>query len=174
LDNFWAAFLFIQGACLGSFANVVIYRLPAGKSVVHPRSRCPSCQKMIAWYDNIPILSWFFLGGKCRHCKIKFSPRYALVEALMAFTFLALYYKVGLSWLLLEYCIFAFALITACFIDIDHMILPDVFTLSGIVIGLTGALANPEREFMPAVYGFLLGSGRHLFCFSQTRGYGRW
>jgi leader peptidase (prepilin peptidase)/N-methyltransferase len=77
----------------------------------------------------------------------------------MAFTFLALYYKVGMSWLLLEYCIFAFALITACFIDIDHMILPDVFTLSGIVIGLAGALANPEREFLPALYGVLLGGG---------------
>jgi leader peptidase (prepilin peptidase) / N-methyltransferase len=154
-----AVYIFIFGALLGSFANVVIYRLPKNESVVKPRSHCFSCGKMVAWYDNIPILSWFLLRGRCRHCQAKFSFRYVFVELLMAVTFLALYLKVGMCWLLLEYLIFAFGLITASFIDFDHMILPDVFTLSGIVLGLLGGLINPEREFMPSVLGVLIGGG---------------
>lgn len=151
--------MFFLGACLGSFANVIVYRLPRGESVVRPRSRCQSCQAKIAWYDNIPIMSWFLLRGKCRRCRARFSLRYALVEFLMATTFAGLYYKFGASWLLLEYCIFAFGLITASFIDFDHMILPDEFTLSGIALGLVGAFFNPEREFLPALGGVLLGGG---------------
>lgn len=138
---------------------MVIYRLPRGESVVKPRSRCQKCQINIAWYDNIPIFSWFFLRGKCRRCRSSFSIRYPLVELLTAITFAGLYYKVGVSWLLLEYCIFTFALITASFIDFDHMILPDEFTLSGIVIGLVGSFLNPERDFLPALGGVLLGGG---------------
>lgn len=148
------------GSCLGSFANVVIYRLPLGQSVVTPRSRCMKCQKAIAWYDNIPIFSWFILRGRCRHCGVKYSFRYAFVELLTGTVFAALFLKVGISWLLLEYLIFAFCLITVTMIDFDHMILPDVFTLSGIVIGLVGSLLNPERQFWPdALGGVLLGGG---------------
>ena len=143
----------------GSFANVVIYRLPKGESVVKPRSYCYSCKKQVAWYDNIPVLTWFILRGKCRHCDAKFSIRYPIVEFLMGSLFAALYFHLGLSWTLLEYIIFGFALLTACIIDLDHMILPDEFTLSGIVIGLLGAALNPEREFMPAFWGVLIGGG---------------
>ena len=151
--------LFIFGAIFGSFANVVIYRMPEGKSIVKPGSHCYSCNKPVAWHDNIPIVSWFLLRGKCRNCEAKFSPRYALVEFLMGALFCGLFFWHGWSWTLLEHCIFIFGLVTASFIDFDHMILPDEFTLSGIVIGLIGAALIPAREFMPALWGVLVGGG---------------
>lgn len=156
---FTSLMFFLLGAIFGSFANVVILRLPAGQSVVSPRSRCPKCEKAISWYDNIPILSWLALRGRCRTCSVSISWRYPLVEFLMAITFAGLYLYVGWSWTLLEYLIFAFGLIVVTFIDFDHMILPDVFTLSGIVIGLLGSVLNPERDFWPALGGVLMGGG---------------
>ena len=147
------------GALWGSFANVVILRLPAGKSVVSPRSQCPHCGSLIRWFDNIPILSWLILRAKCRKCKAAISWRYPLVELIMSVLFLLAYVKLGWSWTLLEYLIFIFGLVTVSFIDFDHMILPDQFTLGGIVVGLLGAALNPEREFMPALWGVLLGGG---------------
>lgn len=157
LVNEFLAFIF--GLLWGSFANVVIYRLPNGESVVTPRSRCPKCQTMIAWYDNIPVFSWLFLRGKCRKCKTPISARYPFVEFLTGAIFAAVVHRYGISWLTLEYIIFCWGLIVVSFIDFDHMILPDVFTLSGIVIGLIGAAINPEREFMAAVWGVVLGGG---------------
>ena len=157
----WAETLFmgVLGLLLGSFANVVILRLPLGQSVVKPRSRCPKCLKTIAWYDNVPVFSWVILRGRCRACGRRISPRYPLVEALTAVTFAAIHARYGTSWLTLEYSIFAWSLIVCSFIDFDHMILPDVFTLSGVVIGLIGAALNPDREFLPALAGVLLGGG---------------
>lgn len=150
---------FLFGAIWGSFANVVIYRLPRGESVVTPRSRCPQCQSLIPWYLNIPLFSWILLRGRCAQCKAAIPWRYPLVELLMGFVFAAIFFRYGLSLLTLEYLIFAFGLITASFIDLDHMILPDRFTLSGIVIGLLGAWLNPERAFLDALLGVLLGGG---------------
>lgn len=152
-------FFFALGAIFGSFGNVIIYRLPKDESVVKPRSYCYSCKTPIKWYDNIPIFSWFILRGKCRHCGAKFSFRYSLVELLMAGLFVLSYHYVGLSWSLLEYLIFIFGLVVCTFIDLDHMILPDEFTLSGIVIGLVGAALNPHREFLDALFGVLMGGG---------------
>lgn len=152
-------FVFLLGSCLGSFANVVIYRLPKGESVVTPRSRCGSCLKQIAWFDNIPILSWFILRGKCRNCKAAYSFRYPLVELIMGFLFLLTFQKYQISAFTLEYFIFIFGLVTVTFIDFDHMILPDVFTLSGIVIGLVGAVLNPDRIFLEALAGVVFGGG---------------
>lgn len=153
------AVLFIFGLLWGSFANVVILRLPKGESVVRPRSRCPNCTKAIAWYDNIPVLSWLILRGACRNCSQKISPRYPIVELITGILFAAVYYKYGWSWLTLEYIVFVWSLVVVSFIDLDHMILPDVFTLSGIVIGLMGAVLNPERELLSAVAGVLMGGG---------------
>lgn len=153
------AVLFVLGLLWGSFGNVVIHRLPLKESVVLPRSRCPKCGKPIAWYDNLPVLSWLFLGGRCRACKARISARYPFVELLTGLTFAAIYARYGYSWLTLEYLIFAWGLIVVSFIDIDHMILPDVFTLSGIVIGLIGAALNPERSFYSALAGMLMGGG---------------
>lgn len=151
--------VFVLGALWGSFANVVIYRLPKNLSVVRPRSHCNACKKMIAWYDNIPLFSWFILRGKCRHCGARFSIRYVLVEWLMAILFGCVYLKVGWSYLLLEYLILVFGLVTVSFIDFDNMILPDEFTLGGIAVGLIGAALNPERHFLPALWGVILGGG---------------
>ena len=148
-----------MGAIFGSFANVVIYRLPKEESIVLPGSHCYSCKKPVKWYDNIPILSWFVLRGHCRHCGAKFSFRYPLVEFIMAALFALSYFYVGWSISLAEYLVFIFGLVVCTFIDLDHMILPDEFTLSGIVIGLVGAYINPQREFLDALLGMLMGGG---------------
>lgn len=157
-DAFYV-FFFVLGAIFGSFGNVIIYRLPREESVVKPRSYCYSCKTPIKWYDNIPILSWFILRGKCRHCGAKFSFRYPLVEIITGVLFAMSYHYAGISWNLLEYLIFIFGLVVCTFIDLDHMILPDEFTLSGIVIGLVGAALNPQREFLDAFFGVLMGGG---------------
>jgi leader peptidase (prepilin peptidase)/N-methyltransferase len=154
-----AIVFFIFGLLLGSFGNVVIYRMPAGKSVVTPRSHCQNCGKMVVWYDNIPIFSWLLLKGKCRFCSVKISARYPLVELLMGILFAAVFLKVGWTWTLVEYLIFVFFGVVSSFIDLDHFILPDLFTLGGIVLGLLGAVFNPEREFMSAFLGVLVGGG---------------
>lgn len=156
---FGSILLFILGALFGSFGNVVIYRLPKGESVIHPRSRCQKCFKAVAWYDNIPIFSWFILRGRCRHCQTPYSIRYPLVELLMALGFMLAFQSTGWSWTLVEYLIFVFGLVVCSFIDFDHMILPDVFTLSGIVLGLLGAALNPERSFWEAFWGVMMGGG---------------
>jgi leader peptidase (prepilin peptidase)/N-methyltransferase len=157
----WAEifFIFWFGAIWGSFSNVVIYRMPKGESVVTPRSRCPSCSNPIQWYDNIPIISWLILRGKCRKCSAKISARYPLVEFLTGLIFALIFLKYGHQWVTLEYLVFAWGLITVSFIDLDLMILPDKFTLPGIVLGLAGAALNPEREFWPALAGMLMGGG---------------
>jgi len=159
LSELYPFFIFIYGALLGSFANVIIYRWPKNESIVTPRSKCPHCQKSILFYDNIPIFSWIFLRGKCRHCQVKISIRYPLVELTMAVVFLVIYLFVGESWNLLEYLIMAFGLVTASFIDIDHFLLPDVITLPGIIIGLVGAFLNPNRLFLDSILGVLVGGG---------------
>lgn len=150
---------FVLGAIFGSFANVIIYRLPEGLSIVKPGSHCYSCKAPVRWYDNIPIFSWFILRGRCRKCQAKFSIRYPIVELLTAVLFALCYHYAGYSWSLIEYLIFIFGLVVCTFIDLDHMILPDEFTLSGIVIGLVGAALNPQRDFLEALLGMLMGGG---------------
>lgn len=152
-------FLFVFGAILGSFANVIIYRMPRGESVVYPGSRCTSCGTAIRWYHNIPIFAWFWLRGRCASCGAGFSFRYPFVEFLMASLFAGAGYVLHGQWMLVEALIFIFGLVTVSFIDIDHMILPDKFTLSGIVIGLIGAALNPERSIIDALLGVILGAG---------------
>lgn len=158
-DTFFYVVFFLFGAIFGSFGNVIIYRLPKGESVVKPRSYCYSCKTQVKWYDNIPIFSWFILRGKCRKCGAKFSIRYPMVELLTGVLFALSFHYAGFSWNLVEYLIFVFGLVVCTFIDIDHMILPDEFTLSGIVIGLVGAALNPHREFLDALWGVLMGGG---------------
>ena len=153
-----AAFFFF-GLLFGSFANVLIWRIPRGESWAMSRSRCPNCSQQIAWYDNIPLVAYALLRGKCRQCHSPIAWRYPLVEVLMGAGFAGLYWHLGWSWTLLEDLVFLFGLVTVSFIDFDHMILPDVFTLSGIVIGLIGAWLNPEREFMPSLIGVVVGGG---------------
>lgn len=134
LQVYFGALFAILGACVGSFLNVVIYRLPAGKSVVRPRSQC-RCGAPVAWYDNIPVLSWFILRGRCRVCGQAFSIRYPFVEALTAVLFVACWqvggWPVGLVWMA-----FAGLMLPAAFIDLDTMELPDVFTIGGFLLGV--------------------------------------
>ncbi len=151
--------VFLFGALWGSFANVVVSRLPENKSVVLPRSHCPKCKYFIPWYLNIPLFSWILLRGRCKNCGVNIPVRYFVLEFTMGFFFAAFYQRYGYSFLTLEYFLFSFGLITASFIDLDHMILPDEFTLSGIVIGLIGAALNPDRVFMDSLLGVLLGGG---------------
>lgn len=137
--------VFVIGACIGSFLNVVIYRMPAGKSVVRPRSQC-KCGKFIAWYDNIPILSWFILRGKCRDCGEKFSFRYPAIELGTALLFLGLWnvgdFPVGLVWI-----VFAGMMIPAAFIDLDTMEIPDSFSIGGFIVGILFS------ALVPALHG---------------------
>ena len=157
--NFLVLFFgFIFGACFGSFANVLIYRMPANISILG-RSFCQRCQNTIPWHQNIPLISYFLLKGKCAKCHGTFSVRYPFVEFLMGFLFALTIYYYGLTWTTLEYLILIFGLVTASFIDFDHMILPDEFTLGGLALGLLGALLNPERNFIDALFGVLFGGG---------------
>lgn len=154
----WAIYFFVFGSIFGSFANVLIYRMQQEEPLnLIKGSYCPQCRYSIPFYLNIPILSWFLLRGRCQKCKAPFSFRYPLVEFLMATFFALLFIHVGWKWFLLELLIFAFGLIVVSFIDFDQMILPDSFTLSGIVLGLLGAGLNSERSFLDAFLGAFLG-----------------
>lgn len=133
----------IFGAVIGSFLNVVIHRVPLEESVVFPNSRCPSCGAVIAFYDNIPVISWMLLGAKCRGCREPISFRYPAVELLTAALFVAVAWHDGLSVALLFDLVFVSALIALMFIDAAHQILPDVITLPGIVFALVARITIP-------------------------------
>ncbi len=158
-QEFWLGLFFVLGLCFGSFANVIIYRLPEGLSVVRPGSRCSHCKTPLRWFHNIPVFSWVFLRARCGFCKTKISWRYPLVELLGGVLFAMCFYHAGWSLTLIELLLFSFGLLVVSFIDFDHYILPDVFTLSGIVLGLLGSLINPDRSFMSALGGVLMGGG---------------
>jgi leader peptidase (prepilin peptidase)/N-methyltransferase len=138
-----AAFAFVLGATIGSFLNVCIYRLPRDLSVNEPRrSFCPHCKATIPWYQNLPIVSWLALRGRCASCGATISPRYLLVEILTGCAFLALWLKFGLP-LAPAYALFAALLIVATFIDFEHYIIPDEITLGGAVTGIVLSAALP-------------------------------
>ena len=147
--------IFLFGLAFGSFLNVCIYRLPRGLSVVAPRSACPTCKKQIAFYDNLPVLSWFLLGGRCRHCKEKISPRYWVIELLTALLFLACYQYFGPTLSTLKYCVFSFLLLGLIFTDAETKLLPDAMTLPGLALGLIFSLLVPVNDlasqFLPGV-----------------------
>lgn len=175
-----AIFVFLFGLIIGSFLNVCISRLPAGKSVVRPRSRCPKCGKHIKPYDNIPVLSYFFLAGKCRNCKARISPVYPAVELLTGLLFFACYLMFGDSILTLKWVAFSAILVVLIFTDWRERILPDAVNFTGLGIALilsffvrpedgTAAwLANrifdfpppaPVISFSDALIGAAVGSG---------------
>jgi len=150
-----ASSIFLFGLAFGSFLNVCIYRLPRGLSVVTPRSACPSCEQPIAFYDNLPVLSWLFLGGRCRHCREKISPRYLTIELLTGLLFLACYWYFGLTLSTLKYCAFAFLLLGLIFTDAETKLLPDKMTLPGLALGLILSLLVPVNDlasqFLPGM-----------------------
>lgn len=148
---FVAAF-FLFGLVFGSFLNVCIYRMPRELSVVRPRSACPACGTPIAAYDNIPVLSWIVLRGKCRHCKAAISPRYTAVELATAILFVAGYFEAGTAAEALKLCALSFLMIGLIFTDAETKLLPDLLTKPGIALGLSFSLLVPVEG--PARYVF--------------------
>ncbi|WP_305044327.1 prepilin peptidase [Geoalkalibacter sp.] len=155
-------FSFILGAVIGSFLNVCIYRIPAGFSVVSPGSRCPQCEAAIRWYQNIPILSWIFLRGRCAKCRVPISVRYPLVEALTGGLFALVLWKFGLHGVTPVYWLMTASLIVITFIDLDHQIIPDVISLPGIVVGFVCSFAVPWMSWTDSLLGILIGGGSLL------------
>ncbi|MBI5874792.1 MAG: prepilin peptidase [Deltaproteobacteria bacterium] len=143
---------------VGSFLNVCIHRLPGGKSIVFPPSSCPHCNAAIAFYDNIPIISYIVLLGRCRQCKSPISPRYPLVEFLTGFFSVLLLKTFGFSIEFPVYFVFAASLIVITFIDLQHQIIPDVISLPGIVVGFLVSCFLPHGILNSAI-GILAGGG---------------
>jgi leader peptidase (prepilin peptidase)/N-methyltransferase len=149
--------VFVFGAVIGSFLNVCIYRIPRSKSIVKPNSFCPKCEKPIEFYDNIPIVSYILLGGKCRHCSTKISKRYPFIELLTAILYLIFYRKLGLTFELFVTLLFVTLLMAITFIDLDFQIIPDVLSIGGLVAGLVLAIFRPMLSYLDPKFGFLDG-----------------
>src|SRR5918994_353152 len=130
----WLVYAFVIGACIGSFLNVVIYRLPLGQSIVSPPSRCPQCDSRLAWFDNIPIAGWLLLGGRCRRCRNPISIQYPIVELITALSFVLVVWLTPPGLLLVTRLLLVCILIALFGIDLEHQILPNSITLPGIVI----------------------------------------
>jgi len=149
----------VFGALVGSFLNVCIFRLPKEESIVWPGSHCPHCKNAIKFYDNIPVVSYFLLRGRCRYCKGSISLQYPLVEGITALSSLFLIIKFGPSLSYLVYFAFVSALIVITVIDLYHQIIPDVISLPGIGVGLLVSLIIPQITFSNSLIGVLLGGG---------------
>ncbi len=174
---FWSVLFFVLGAIIGSFLNVCIYRLPREKSIVTPGSSCTLCGTPISFYDNIPIISYLILRGRCRHCKAVISGRYVVVELLTALLYAALFSIYGFSIELAVVLLFASLLIVISFIDLEFRIIPDILSLGGVIAGLVLSLfrssipvsfpsLQPSIPYLskwpallPALVGVLLGGG---------------
>jgi leader peptidase (prepilin peptidase)/N-methyltransferase len=146
---FFYIVLGVVGAIIGSFLNVVIHRLPREESIVLPSSKCPSCGTAIAFYDNVPVLSYLMLGGRCRKCKTGISARYPAVEALTALLYVATAWHDGLSIALPFDLVFVTAVTALLFIDAEHMILPNAITYPGMVFALIARVAIPYLAGTP-------------------------
>src|SRR4030043_604838 len=155
----WHIVSIIFGALVGSFLNVCIFRLPKKESIIWPGSHCPHCKKPIKFYDNIPLISYMLLMGKCRYCKNPISFQYPLVEGTTALCSLFLIMKFGPSLGYLFYFALVAALIVITVIDLYHQIIPDVISLPGIGVGLIASLILPQNTFLNSLIGVLLGGG---------------
>lgn len=160
-------FIFFIGAAIGSFLNVVIYRIPAGKSLLYPPSQCPVCAHKLGWTENVPIVGWLRLGGRCLHCKTPISPRYPIVEAITGILFLSVYWHYGISLQAIAYAALLCWLLALSAIDLDTMTLPNSLTQSALVVGLgfqvaiawqtTGSTAGVARGLAVGIGAAVLG-----------------
>jgi len=171
VDPLLAAASVLMGLIFGSFLNVCVYRLPRSLSVLNPRwSACPHCQAPIAFYDNIPVLSWLLLRGRCRKCQQPISPRYLLLELLTAGLFLACAWHFGPTLAMLKYCTLAFLLVGLIFTDAETKLLPDKLTLTGLGLGILFSLFVPVNDlasqFLPGVVSVPLDSNLSARLFS--------
>lgn len=153
---FIETFVVFLGACIGSFLNVCIVRLPKEQSVISPGSHCMTCQKPVAWFDNIPLLSYLALGGKCRYCKTRYSVRYFFIELLTAFAFWGFYKVFGFTALTAAYWVMVSGFIVATFVDFEYRIIPDEVSIGGMFAGLALSL------FIPEMHGLLAHSGQWM------------
>jgi len=156
--TFWLVLAGLLGACIGSFLNVVIYRLPLGQSLVTPPSRCPKCGYRLKFYDNIPVFGWLLLGGRCRACKNRISIQYPIVELITAVLCVIVVWVTPPGPLLVSRLLLLFILIALFGIDLEHQILPNSITLPGIVAGLLLSTIAPPG-LRDAVIGTVLGGG---------------
>ncbi len=152
-------FVFIFGACIGSFLNVCIYRIPENNSIVTPGSFCPVCKQSIPFYCNIPILSYVFLKGRCKFCHNPISIRYPFIETLTGIFAVLLFYKFGIGLTMVYWFVFISVLITISFIDIDHQIIPDIISLPGILIFASSFYFLPEMTIKDTILGIFAGGG---------------
>lgn len=152
-------FVFFVGCCVGSFLNVCIYRLPRDLSIILPGSHCPQCQTPIRSYDNIPLVSYLLLGGRCRKCGAKISWGYPMVEALTGVLAIALYLRFGLTLHFFSLFAFAASLVAITFIDLEHRIIPDIISLPGIFSGALIAIWAPWIGLRDSLIGILIGGG---------------
>lgn len=159
-------YIFGIGALVGSFLNVLIYRLPKNRNFVTGRSHCPACDALIAWYDNIPILSFVILQGKCRHCRGAISIRYPLVELISAAFFLLAFQLYGLSIQTAIVSLFFCLLFVVTVIDFQHYIIPDAITIPGMILGLAAAFVNPAVRPLDSLLGLVAG-GASLFLLAM-------
>lgn len=146
------------GAIVGSFLNVCIYRLPIGKSIVFPASACPGCGREISWFENVPIVSWLALRGRCRTCRAPIGIRYPIIEAIAAAMFAAAWWYYGPTPLLVSRLIFGCALIVLFAIDLEHHLLPNVITLPGIIVGFAFSFFTVPG-WVSSLAGILIGGG---------------
>ncbi len=149
--------VFTFGIMIGSFLNVVIYRIPKGESIVFPSSKCQSCQTSLKWYHNVPLFSWLILGGKCAFCKEPIAKQYPIVEFLTGIVFLALYFKLGLVWYLPFIAASFAALLALVMIDFKYMAVPDNVNFAALIFALT----QPEF-FMALFYAVIAAGGLYL------------
>ena len=161
LTELWPIYLYagLIGLVVGSYLNVLIYRIPMGKSTVLPRSRCTYCGGVIRFYDNLPVLSFLLLGGKCRHCKAPISLRYPVIELFTATLFVLVVYRFGVRPALIPALVFVCLMILLAAIDLERFLLPDKITLPGILAGLVLQVLNPETPLTDAILGVLIGAG---------------
>jgi len=154
-----APFGVVFGLIIGSFLNVVIYRLPRDLNISKPRSRCPHCGNLIAWYRNVPVFAWIALRGRCGDCREPISVRYPLVEAAVGILFGAAVYRWGISWSALASMIFGATMLVLALIDYDFKILPNVITLPGIVVGFVLSFLDPRITWVDSAIGIAAGGG---------------
>jgi len=166
---------FLAGLLIGSFLNVCVFRLPRDLSVVRPRSFCPECEKPIAWYDNIPVASYIFLRGRCRHCQAKIRLRYLMVELGTAAAFALCVAALGPTLAALKYSVFSAILIMLLATDLEERILPDEFTLGGAVVGIAFAALVPIEAgivtfFLSGAFGLRMASVAEALVSSWVAG----
>lgn len=171
LDTLLAVLSFVVGGMIGSFLNVCVYRIPKGESVVNPPSHCPKCGENIAWYDNIPVLSWLILGARCRNCKAPISWQYPLVEAITGTLFLLVFLRFGRTVASPVYMTLAASLVLVTFIDLTDWTIPDRITLPGIPIGIACSvlamvypasglqIGEMHKDVFDSLIGVALGGG---------------